>query len=368
MNLILILTFCFTSFLSIDSGNSSPVRDAQHNANLGVNDVETGDYQWVYNTSWGGESLQMLDMVIDDANNVYITGEIGPNTNDKDAFLVKFNQNGQEVWNTTLDFDERDRSNGIALDASNNIYIVGSMGTWYTEFDAFIAKYDNHGNHLWNLTWDGESNGNDYGKDIALDASDNIYITGYSVSGDEDVFIAKFNNSGHSLWNTTWDTNTHDNSFGIALDTSNNIYITGVVYTTQTDLLLAKFDSNGNKQWNTTWDGGFGTDIGNRIALDDSNNIYVAGNAYNGDDSDLLLAKFDNSGNQQWNQTWDGTSGTDEGYDLLIDDSNDVYIVGNTYGDGNYQAIIKKFDGSGTEKWNITYDGGWANTDEEQLL
>ncbi|MFO8019572.1 MAG: hypothetical protein R6U96_13175 [Promethearchaeia archaeon] len=372
MNLILILTFCFSSFLSIDSGNSSPVRDAQHNANLGVNDVETGDYQWVYNTSWavdGGsvQLLQMRDMVIDDANNVYITGMVktGTTSND-DAFIVKFDQNGQEVWNATFDGGHYDKGYGIALDGSNGVYIAGETANSSDyNWNAFIAKYDNDGNYFWNITWDGISGGSDSARDIILDDSGAIYIAGKTENTEDDVFIAKYDTSQNLVWNTTWDGGNSEKAYGIALDTSNNIYITGDVWTDHADLLLAKFNSTGHEKWNITLDGGYGSDYsGNGIALDSSNNIYIAGSIENNTNYDsFLVAKFDNDGNQEWNYTWDGGSGDDEALDLTIGESNNVYAVGETaLSASNYDVIIKKIDNSGIEKWNITYNGGWTDT------
>ena len=94
--------------------------------------------------------------------------------------------------------------------------------------DIFIAKFNSSGTQQWNTTWGGDDE--DYGNDITLDNSGNIYITGSTYSfgvGYGDVFIAKYNNSGTLLWDTTWGGGSVDQGHGIALDSSSNIYITG---------------------------------------------------------------------------------------------------------------------------------------------
>jgi hypothetical protein len=218
------------------------------------------------------------------------------------------------------------------------------------------------GNYLWNLTWSGEYEPKDSGQDIVLDASGNIFITGWINEYEEDAFITKYDSNGIEIWNTTWDAAAYEKLNGIAVDDSSNVYVTGIIRpdgSTPYDILIAKFDSNGNEQWNRTWDGGYGDDYGNRLILDDSNNLYIAGSTENSSGyTDFLVLKFDNMGEQQWNYTWNSGLGDNYAKDLLIDDTNDIYILGGCTSDKN---IIKKVDNSGIEKWNVTHDGGWSN-------
>lgn len=361
LNSILIFSLCLTSFFCFETIKEVDGNDSQNNnINLKTSDVETGDYHWVYNTSWDASSNDWaLDMALDDNNNVYITGRTEGAT--QDALIAKFDANGQEVWNTTFDGGDYDRGYGITSDDSDNIYIAGqTVNTSDSNYNAFIAKYDSSGNYLWNVTWDGISGSSDSAQDIMLDASGNIYIAGKTRNTEDDLFIAKFDISQNLVWNTTWDSGFNERVFGMALDDSHNIYVTGELWTSQADILVAKFNSTGHEEWNITLDSGYGNEIGKRIVLDDTKNICIAGYFKNSSGLDqFLVAKFDNAGNQEWNHTWDGGRGSDQALDLTIDDLNNIYAVGAT--DLNSEVIIKKIDDQGTEKWNITYNGEWSD-------
>ena len=72
-------------------------------------------------------------------------------------------------------------------------------------------------------------------KGVAVDSSDNIYVTGYTEggldgntsSGKKDFFLAKYNASGTKEWTKQQGSSADDYGNGIAVDSSDNIYVTG---------------------------------------------------------------------------------------------------------------------------------------------
>jgi hypothetical protein len=153
--------------------------------------------------------------------------------------------------------------------------------------------------------------------------------------------------NGTDSWEIVWDPGVAAAAFGIALDSEENIFVCGVI--AGGDLLLVKFNSSGNYLWNRTWD--YPTSvIGKSIGLDSSDNIYIAVDAVN--DYELLLVKFDKFGNYQWNVS-SGISSVVEIYRLLIDQSGNIYIVGmQNVGVG---IFVAKFNNVGVKQWEYIY-------------
>lgn len=103
--------------------------------------------------------------------------------------------------------------------------------------DIFIARYDISGNVLWAKRAGGSTS--DYGRNIEVDGSGNSYITGefegsasfgstmLTTNGGVDIFIAKYDDMGNALWAKRAGGNMEDRAAGIALDGSDNTYISG---------------------------------------------------------------------------------------------------------------------------------------------
>ena len=264
----------------------------------------TGVQQW--NTTWGGINDEYgYEIALDPLGNIYITGyttSFGPG--DSDAFIAKFNSTGHLKIDNIWGGSQNEFGHSIALDALGNIFITGytySYGAGGS--DAFVVKFNSTGHLNMSTMWGGS--GYDRGYGITLDDAGNVYITGREVSFGEgfyDVFIAKFDNAGNSILNITWGGDDIDFGRDITLDPSGNIYIAGNTDSYGAghyDALILKFDNAGNILTINTW-GGFGDDEGFGIALDASGNIYITGTSrsFEALHSDALLVKyFFSSGN-----------------------------------------------------------------------
>jgi hypothetical protein len=135
---------------------------------------------------------------------------------------------------------------------------------------------------------------------MALDSSGHIYVTGYSgsTSEDEDYATIKYDSSGNELWVRRYNGpgNMNDIAFSIATDRSENVYITGCSYSNvpNLDYTTIKYDSVGNELWVRKYNGpGNGIDEAHALAVDDFNNIYVTGWSYgSGTDLDYATLKY----------------------------------------------------------------------------
>ena len=211
----------------------------------------------------------------------------------------------------------------------------------------------------WSVTWN--KGDNEEGRGIAIDESTgDIYVVGYNGSADNDVVLIKYNSNGDQQWNVTWDNGGNEFGYEVALDSQGYVYVAGANGTgyPNFDVLLLKFNSSGEHEWNRTWDSG-DYDAGWALKIDNANNIYIAGQT-KASQGDLLLLKYDSSGVYKWNSTFGGANGQ-HGYDLALDSTNNIYVAGINTG-ANQDLVLVKFNSSGFNVWNRT----WGGTDDDQ--
>src|SRR3989339_306203 len=157
---------------------------------------------------------------------------------------------------------------------------------------------------LWTKTYNGATNGNDYGMGIAVDISGNIYVTGYeSVTGQGyNIWTRKYDSNGGEVWTRTYNgaANSTDSGIGIAVDDSGNVYVTGTEEITgqSYNIWTRKYDSSGTEVWTRTYNGAANSaDAGRGVAVDSIGNVYVTGcETVTGQSYNIWTRKYDSDG------------------------------------------------------------------------
>ena len=245
-----------------------------------------GQKIWQANYDWNISTDQALAMTIDGAGNVYVTGKV--NAPAYHWATIKYNSSGQQEWVTEYKGDVTNNSHepiDIALDEAGNVYVSGFSSNIDNNKDFCTIKYNPSGVEQWVKIYNGPGNRNDIPTSFAVDASGNIYVTGISIGVDtkEDYCTIKYNTAGNEEWIVR-----HNGTLGgpdevnsIALDKDGNIYITGtsiVNVTSLNDIVTIKYDDKGNKIWQTEFNGpSYTLDEGKVVYVDDDGNVYVTG-------------------------------------------------------------------------------------------
>ncbi len=321
--------------------------------------------------TWGGpQDTFGYAVVFDSSNNIYVTGATQSfGGQSPDVFLVKYDSSCNLLFQVAWGGAGNDLGRGVAVDAFDNVYVTGSTDSFGAGLsDIFLLKYDPAGEFQFSKTWGGTQN--DHGSGIATDGSGNIYITGTTLSSgskQQAVVLLKYDSSGNLLFQKTWGGAQNDYGSGIAVDSGDNVYLTGYTYSFAVtpgvaSVFLLKYDPSGNLLFQKTW-GGTQSDYGFGIAVDSAGNVYLTGssNSFGGGQSKVFLLKFDSSGNQLFLKTWGGLKG-DYGYAVAVDGSGNIYIAGYTYSFGpNRQGVnlfLLKYDLSGSLLFQRAYGGG----------
>src|SRR5439155_328725 len=218
-------------------------------------------------------------MAIDSSGNVYVTGQSwSAKTSEYDYATVKYNADGEEQWVARYDrpANDYDYPTGIAVDNSGNVYVTGESTGIAKDWDCTTIKYNSGGQQEWVSRYNGPANDNDWGTGIALDKSDNVYVTGGSVAAGtfSEYITIKYNSAGQQQWVAQSEAGGY--AVAVATDSSGNTYITGTGGVTTPDYATIKYDALGQEQWLAQYNGpGNGADNANAIAVDGSGNVYV---------------------------------------------------------------------------------------------
>ena len=345
------------------------------------------------------------------------------NINKNQAFII---DPVVRTWGTYYGGSGYEKGNSCATDATGNVYMVGETGSsggitiatsgsnqsnYGGNTDAFLVKFNSAGIRQWGTYYGGS--GNDYGISCATDAFGNVYMSGYTNSGNLimlghqgnfgggnwDAFLIKFYSSiGWDDWSTYYGGLGDESGLSCATDANGNVYMTGYttsslsiatsgchqsVYGPSSCAFLVKFNSAGIRQWGTYY-GGSGFEQGYSCSTDAAGNVYMAGitqfgtsiaswgshqSVYGGGNGDAFLVKFNSAGIRQWG-TYYGGSGNENAYSIATDASGNVYMAGQTgsslsiatlgsyqssFGGGTIDAFLVKFNSAGIRQWGTYY-------------
>jgi hypothetical protein len=301
-------------------------------------------------------------------------------------------------------------SQSVAIDAAGNVYTTGQFfGT--VDFDPgastfnltstglediFISKLDASGNFIWAKKIGGV--GTDVGWKIALDASSNVFVSGYfrytadfdpgsavyslsqvGSAAYADIFVLKLDTNGNFVWvKQLGASSVDDDAYGLYIDNLSNIYITGYFMGTvdfdpgagisnltpagSSDIYILKLDASGSFVWAKKM-GGTVMDEARSIYVDGSGNVFTVGsfkgttdfdpgtstlNLISAGNEDIFITKLDASGNFIWAKSI-GSTGIDVALSIAVDAS------GNSYTCGYFRGTVDFDPGSGIS--NLTSAG-----------
>lgn len=307
---------------------------------------------------------------------VFICGAISNNsvTPETDCYTAKLaSSTGSVVWSQTYDLaGSLDAGRNITVSGSGDVYVTGASFNSSYNADFLTLKYNSSGTQQWVNTWDYTAGLDDGAIKVALSGS-NVNITGAVTSATNNYKVAtlSLSQSTGSLLatsvSTAVTTTSVDAVTDMVTDGSGNVIIVGSQYVSGqgNNFYVQKLNASTLASIFTyTWNGPSSLDdISKAIAVDGSNNIYISGFSTSSTlGRELTLIKLNSSGVYQWDQL-SGFSGDDEGIDLIVDASNDVYVTGYRTAALSKNYYTAKYNSAGTKKWEIETDGNSADDD-----
>lgn len=323
---------------------------------------------------WGaifGDASQQYPgaVAVDDAGNVYLAGgftgalSLGGATlisaGSHDAFLAKLDASGAHVWSQQFGDSSYQAATGLAIDPQGNVLLVG----------AFLGS-------------------------ITFDA--------VHTSADSNAFVAKLGSDGAPIWSKSYGFSGDQDVAAIAVDANGDAIITGsfagdlspcfnppCAWSSKggKDIFLAKLAGAGGASIWWKYFGDADQQTAAAVAVDPLGNVAITGkhagtmNFTSGlpgtpcEGADAFVARFDAMGNHSWSKRF-GDPSLQEGTSIAMDGAGSVVVAGVNAGtidlgagssvvSGINDGFVVKLNAAGTHLWSKTLassgaDGGRA--------
>lgn len=412
-------TGSFEGFADLDPGPAFNVFLSAGDVDVFVSKLDR-DGQMLWSFTFGGNTEDYSEALSIDADgNVYVAGyfkgtadfEPGSGTTnltsdgDYDAFLSKFDADGNFQWAIRLGGTSADQVSDMAVDTAGNILLVGQFSgtadfdpgagnlnlTSAGDNDIFVVKLNDAGELVW-VSQFGNS-GNDLARGVAIDSDNNILTTGHFATtvdfdpgvgvanlvsnGMEDAFISKISEDAEYVWAVSMGAGLLDEGTAIHTDAAGLVYTAGFFQGTADfdpgaetadltsfgaeDIFISVLDADGAFIMARQM-GGPGIEKPHAIDTDTAGNIYTSGYFAEAADFDpgsydfiltsaggldAFVSKLNADGEFQWAAQFGG-SGEDRSLDMVVGDSAFVYTSGYFSGavdfdPGNGDAALTSF-------------------------
>jgi hypothetical protein len=278
---------------------------------------------------------------------------------ESDIFVVKLDAaSGSPLWSEKIGGVNRQYAASVAIDHEDEIVLAGSfaqsleidgvlLNNNKAGFAIFVAKLDADGRRIWSRVFGGDAE--QHSRDIAIDKSNNIFVVGHfrgnvdfggvahPSAGEEDVFIVKFDSSGDDIKHKYLGGTGSDYGLSVATDSSGNVVLAGDV---ANKVVVAKLDGVDLTDMGSTSFGDGVLDQATCVAIDDADNVLVTG-YFDGSiepytpqavmGRDIFLLKLDPKIKDIWVHSF-GDVDNEQANSVATDSAGNVVLVGQFQG------------------------------------
>ncbi len=186
-------------------------------------------------TSGGNQTIafdQVTDMQVDAAGNIYITGGVMNTGQGYDFRTEMLDATLTSQWAVGYNgvANLNDMASALYIDSLGNIIVTGYTTTSAQGKDYLTIKYNASGNMQWAQTFNGTANGMDSASAVVVGGTNRIYVTGTSFNGSSnDYYTLRYDQNGNLLWQIGFNgiQNGNDHAFDIASEVPGNIFVVG---------------------------------------------------------------------------------------------------------------------------------------------
>ncbi|MDF7811593.1 T9SS type A sorting domain-containing protein [Hymenobacter sp. YC55] len=307
-------------------------------------------------------------LAVDRDGNVVVTGSSYGSTL-YDYLTVKYSARGQQLWEARYNGPDNqdDLASSVAVDAAGNVVVTGTSYQGSNRYDYATVRYSASGQLLWQAQYNGATSGDDLPTSVAVDATGHVYVTGTTyTSTQSDYATLKYDaTTGQLQWAAFYNApaNSYDLVRDLAVDATGHVTVTGTSDNGRSyDYATVRYASSGQQEWVQHFEGAAGGyDEATALTLDAAGNVVVTGYAETTRGNwDYVTYKYAaGSGQPLWQAQYNGPDGGyEEARDVAIDGEGNVAVTGRSFtgrGQSEYATVL--YSTAGQVRWTSRYHG-----------
>ncbi|MDR3690497.1 MAG: SBBP repeat-containing protein [Fimbriimonas sp.] len=312
---------------------------------------------------------------VDSTGNVFVTGSSQSSASNADYLTAKYDPTGKLLWKQRFNGtgDGFDTPTSMAVDGSGCVYVTGFSLSKGSGYDCVTIKYDAGGRLVWQKTFNGADNEDDFSEAVGIDRTGNCFITGYSKTAKQgaNYLTIKYGPDGTASWVRLFSMRTTDiaKATALAVDGHGGVCVTGYAQGSHPtyDYMTIRYDDDGRALWSRRFDGsGHGNDKPAAIAMDDHGNYFVTGESFGGGSgSDFLTVKYSPDGSTLWQQRYDGSGLSDAACAMTLAAGNVVAVTGSSVSaESGSDILTVKYSEDGRLNWTERFNGATNDVDK----
>jgi uncharacterized delta-60 repeat protein len=305
----------FAADIAVDLAGNSFVTGRSWGGTSGV-DIVTVKYDPAGNEVWTArfntpDNLEDAARAIsvDNDGNVYVTGFAIAAPYNPDFITIRYTSSGTQLWTARYDGPVHgvDEAVDIAIDAAGRVYVTGTSTLNGANTDFATIKYDTNGSPLWVRRYSAAADSDEVAAKLRVDPAGNVYVGGITRAAGAfaDYAVVKYSGAGDQLWVFRYDGLHHlyDLLTDLLVDPLGQVYISG---TSEglfggADFVTLKLNAAGQRLWLATYGGSSGVaDLSAALTFDSSGNVCVTGAINAGENTAGATFCYDTNGNRRW--------------------------------------------------------------------
>ena len=308
-----------------------------------------GNQQWL--RGFGGQDVDLgLDIqAIDNSGYVLAGSSTISSTGDKQFYLVKVNERGDEIWSRTYGGPENDIAFSVKPTRTGGFLLAGtSQNAISNNTDAVLLLLDANGNELWSTTYAGA--GTQEFKRV-VEVADGFVCAGSTVVGknskgqdNRDALLVKYNLKGQLQWAQTYGTESYEDAQGLTELRSGGFVFCGK---DTSDIVVVRTDAQGGLIWTKKFGENYEDEAFSLLQTKDNQLVIAGSSSTNNSNVDAYALKINLDGNLLWSRSY-GNTDRYETFNHVLQNRDGSLLFTGVWG-GNVFLITSKIFAVKTE-------------------